>query len=685
MINLRHTVSLFVVACAAAGVSAQTGDVMLQDSIAEIVVTGTGTEHLAGKAPVHTEVITSKDLESYASRGLEDIISGLCSSIDFSSGDMGSNIRLNGLGNDYILIMVDNKRLNGDVGGQNDLSMINPDNIERIEIVRGAASSLYGSDAIAGVINIITKKRREPFSVSNTTRAGAYGEVRQSNVISFNKGNVSSSTSLSVYHTDGWQNTDKEWYHYDLLDGSVTKTVSRSTNYSVAQNLQWKVNRRLTLSADASFYQKWIMRPTGPYQYYRYDYQYRNQSYAAGARYRTGDRSYIDAGVSYDRYNYYYDYTQIETTDDFDDSDPPKRLTYYPGMTILQTSQRKAIAHAKAVMYLGENNVLNAGAEYMWDKLVSPTRLRGNSASVYTLSAYAQDEWTIAPDLVMTAGVRLVHHKEFGQRLTPKVALHYSPGDFSLRATYSSGFKAPTVKELYYDYITVIMSHMKAYYGNRNLAPQTSDYVSFDAGYDNGTVSVSLTGYYNRLRNMIALVEIPTSAEDKLLEVEATMQYKNLTRARTYGADFSIDWKIGYGFAVRAGYSYVDAKAQYADDPSSPDYMKMLPVNATCNHIATCKASWGHEWKNYTLGIDLYGRYQSEKYYIMDGNGRPFQIWRLNTSHTLLKSRKWTLKLNAGVDNIFNYIDDTPFGRNRGTTNPGRTLYASLAINFKNK
>lgn len=71
---------------------------------------------------------------------------------------MGSGIQLNGLGNDYILILVNGKRMNGNIGGQNDLNIINMANIERIEIVKGAASSLYGSHAIAGVINIITKK-----------------------------------------------------------------------------------------------------------------------------------------------------------------------------------------------------------------------------------------------------------------------------------------------------------------------------------------------------------------------------------------------------------------------------------------------------------------------------------------------------------------------------------------------
>lgn len=124
----------------------------------EVVVTGTGTEHYLKDAPVQTEVITGKALDSYQGRSMQDILEGLNASITFNPSDMGSGIQMNGLGNDYILILINGKRINGDTGGQNDLSIINPANIERIEIVKGAASSLYGSDAIAGVINIITKR-----------------------------------------------------------------------------------------------------------------------------------------------------------------------------------------------------------------------------------------------------------------------------------------------------------------------------------------------------------------------------------------------------------------------------------------------------------------------------------------------------------------------------------------------
>ena len=122
----------------------------LQDTIPETVVTATGTLHLLKDVPVQTEVISGRMLENYAGRSLEDILSGLTSAFAFNEDDMGSHMQLGGLGNSYILILIDGKRIHGDVGGENDLSLIDPSNIEKIEIVKGASSALYGSDAING-------------------------------------------------------------------------------------------------------------------------------------------------------------------------------------------------------------------------------------------------------------------------------------------------------------------------------------------------------------------------------------------------------------------------------------------------------------------------------------------------------------------------------------------------------
>ncbi|MDD7743960.1 MAG: TonB-dependent receptor plug domain-containing protein, partial [Prevotella pectinovora] len=92
-----------------------------KEKLQEVVVTGTGTQHLLKDAPVQTEVISRQALKNFAGRSIEDILSQLSSSFDFEQGDMGSQMQMNGLGNSYILILIDGKRIHGDVGGENDL------------------------------------------------------------------------------------------------------------------------------------------------------------------------------------------------------------------------------------------------------------------------------------------------------------------------------------------------------------------------------------------------------------------------------------------------------------------------------------------------------------------------------------------------------------------------------------
>lgn len=647
----------------------------------EVVVTGTGTEHYLKDAPVQTEVITRRALEQFQARSMEELLAWLSPSLTFHDGSMGSHIQLNGLNNDYILILIDGKRMNGDVGGQNDLNLLNPANIERIEIVKGAASSLYGSDAIAGVINIIMKKHHDKTEFTSTSRVGAYGDVRESASLGLTIGKVKSMTGVNFHHTDGWRNTDLQWNQQQLKPGSTMKTVNRSTNYTLTESLDWNVNDRLSLTASGSYYERWVVRPHGPWSYLPNDFYYRNYGFAAGGKYRLGGRNYLTADLSYDRYGYFYDYKLQEVTDYFKDGD---RITYFPGQRIKQSVQRQVLGQVKGVFYIGDRHLLNTGFEYLYNHLESPHHIDGDRASVYTLAAYAQEEWTAADDVVLTAGARGTVHKETGFNLSPKIAVLYNKGDFRLRASYALGYKSPTVKELYYNYTATLGGgSLTAYHGNKDLKAQTSQYASVGAEYAGRKFQASVTAYANFLRNMIELVEINLTAEEKLNEIEKSKMYLNLTQARIWGVDFTFNYQPVQTLTVSGGYSFSDPRAQYPDQGA--DYMKYIPIDATSQHNATLNASWHHTWSRYRLGLAVYGRYQSVRRYVEDNDADAFQTWRINTAHTLLGMKKWTLTLNIGVDNLFNYVDRTPFGRNRATTTPGRTVYASALIKFKNR
>ena len=673
-----------------AEVSAQS-NVAMQDSIPEIVVTGTGTEHYLKDAPVQTEVISRKMLDSYAGATLEDILSGLCASFDFSAGDMGANMQLGGLGNGYILILVDGKKMHGDVGGQNNLGLIDPARIERIEIVKGAASALYGSDAIAGVVNIILKKHRENILIENTSRGGSYGEFRQSNTVQFKVGKFTSSTNFQLKHSDGWQNTtyeDPNRYEYPITN-SINKTVNRYTDWQVAQRFDYQVTKDLSLYADGSFYRKRIYRPCGVPDYKTYDFLYRNSSVATGGKLKLKNSNSIMLDVNYDSHAYYYMYTRETWDKEYDDSGKEISFPYFPGDKGLQSDQSRLLLQLKGIFNLPYFNRLSVGTDTEINWLDAPRRLdEKDQVSDYTTSFYAQDEWTPIELLNITAGGRLTVNQNFGVRITPKVSALYKLGAFNLRATYSEGFKTPTLKELHYRYIRQ-MSIISLNLGNTELDPQTSRYVSGGLEYNGTRFSINVTGYCNWVDNMITLVTIPLSQAPGDLVVTydpaRVRQYQNMDDARTYGVDVNAKWTPVQSLTLTGGYSYLDTEANQYDEEDQ--VMKHVIIDGMAHHRATVSAIWTHAWRrsNYRLGIGVYGRIQSKRYYQDDGNGKAYNLWRLNTRHQFKLGKRWNAEVNAGIDNIFNYYETTYHSLNYGTTTAGRTFYGSLMIQFGQK
>ena len=655
----------------------------------EVVVTGTGTEHLLKDTPVQTEVINNKVLRNFSGQSLEDILSMLATSLDFNGSDMGSGITMNGLGNSYILIMIDGKRMHGDVGGENDLSLIDPNNIEKIEIVKGASSALYGSDAIAGVINIITKKHDEGLLLENTSRVGSYGDLRQHNGIGFKLGKFQSYTNFQLQHSDGWQNTSVE--HTTGKETPITdsrnKTTNRNTNWQIAQKFTYDVNENLQFYTEGSLYWKRIYRPSGHHPHYdvkTYDLEYHNSSVAGGGKLKLNATDYLTLDVDWNRHAYFYNFTDTTLMDGYD---PWGKFThyypYFPKDKMLQSDQQRTMGALKGVFELPLENRLSAGLEYRYDWLRAPMRVVGGKAKDWTAAAYVQDEFNWFRWLNITAGLRLTKNQKFGWKLTPKISGMLSLGDFRLRATWSQGFKTPTPKELEYLYVKD-MNGTYLYLGNEALKPQTSNYYSVGGEYSWKGFTLNVTGYINDVKDMINLVNVPNYMApveyQTQYELKRTKQYKNLETAKTKGIDVSLryaykEWTAG------VGYSYLDTDAEIYDD--NHDKMKKVTIDGMAHHKSNVFLTWGHRFSEvYRLGAGIYGRTSSKRYYQSDGDGKGYQIWRLSTNHDFGKSSTTTYRLEAGIDNIFNYVDRTPHGLHLGTTTPGTTIYASLTVRF---
>ena len=670
-------------------------DILKGDSLQEVVVTGTGTQHLLKDAPVQTEVITGQMLRNFSGNSLADILAGLTSSFAFNEGDMGSQMQMNGLGNSYILILIDGKRIHGDNGGENDLGLIDPHNIEKIEIVKGASSALYGSDAIAGVINIITKRHdTEGFLIENTTRGGSYGELRQHNGLALNFGRLSSYTNFQLQHSDGWQNTQREDPHQTefLITDSRNKTVNRYTNWQVSERLTYSINKDIELYADGSIYRKRIYRPSGHHpgvDVKTYDLRYNNASVSAGGKWKLGGADLITLDVDWNRHAYYYDFTDVTLTDGFHNGQPTSYFPYYPGQSQLQSDQQRTMAHLKGVFTLPADNRLSAGFEWRYDWLKAPNRVKGGKATDNTEALYVQDEYTPLNWLNITAGLRLNRNEQFGWRLTPKVSAMVKAGDdWRIRAAWSQGFKTPTPKELHYRYVRD-MNGTYLFLGNTNLKPQSSNYFSLGIEYNHGGFSATATGYYNQVDDMIALVTIPNSEAPADLYTQylplKTRQYKNLESAKTYGVDVNMRYRINREWTAGISYNYLDTDAKLYN--SEKDILQNVVIDGMAHHKGNCYVTWNHTMKNEnTWGAGVYGRASSKRYYQLNGNGKGYNLWRLTGNYSFSlkhgKQRPLTFNLEAGVDNIFNYIDKTDHGLHLGTTNPGTTVYAAFTIRF---
>ena len=665
-------------------------------TLQEVVVTGTGTKHLLKNAPVQTEVITKQMLSQYGGKSLEDILAGLTASFAFNEGDMGSQMQLNGLGNSYILILVDGKRIHGDVGGENDLGLIDPQNIEKIEIVKGAQSALYGSDAIAGVINIITKKHPEAgLYVDNSTRYGTHNDLRQHNTVAFNINKVGSQTNFQLQRNDGWQNTAEEWAEGMLLTDSRNKTVNKYRNWQIAERLTYQPTKALELYAEGSYYKKNILRPQNgrhpSCDVYTYDLRYNNASASVGGKWNN-----VTLDVDWNKHAYYYDYTAkhydyvfLQGEEYGEQNGEWFSVAMLPGQSKLQSDQQRVMAQLKGIFKLPYENTLNAGAEYRYDYLKAPDRTETGTADDWTGALYVQDEFNHLKWLNVTAGLRLVDNHNFGFRLTPKVSTMVSANDFRFRLGWSQGFKTPTVKELHYRYLHIMGSSMFFNIGNIHLDPQTSNYYSANIEYRGQRFTAAVTGYLNNLDRMIALVnvsesEIPPGVTTAYLgdgstKVQARM-YKNMDDARTSGIDVTLSYRLLPELTLNGAYSYLDTKAHLYDEKE--DRMNTVVIDGTAHHKWSASALYSHVFcPTYKLGVSLSTRGSSERFYQNNGNGKGYQIWRINTTHDLGKSGKLlAYRLELGIDNIFNYVDRTMHPYHLGTNTSGTTVHATLNI-----
>ena len=265
------------------------------------------------------------------------------------------------------------------------------------------------------------------------------------------------------------------------------------------------------------------------------------------------------------------------------------------------------------------------------------------------------------------------------------------PGDFRFRATYSAGFRAPGLDEIYYHYFSVNRGKAQIIFGNRDLEAERSHYVSLNAEYRSSALAVSLTGFLNRINNMVVRQDIPVDdaslarlrqefpemTDDQASKLERYSLYQNSDLGDVKGLQLNISANLFQGFNLSANYVFT-----YARTKSGGEWTVM---ERSIRNAATIIADYHHSWGRYALNVNLNGKLQSKTYYTSYEDAPGFGLWNLNTTHTFQVVRWAVIESSIGIDNLFNRVDRRIDSANRkyALYTPGRMLVIGLKVSFK--
>jgi outer membrane cobalamin receptor len=454
------SVMMLLFAGTAGPAGAQQADVKLN----EVVVTATKTEKDPKDVTQSVTVITAEEIRKSGATNAGEAVRGVVGVTLKDNGPRGANNTVNVRGANYsqVLVLLDGARLNSSQNGGFDLAMlpVSIDDIERIEIVRGPGSPLYGADAVGGVVNIITKKPAGPVSViGGAIGSHGYDSLQLSN--SGRQGSGYYSVTGTRETSDGYrQNSDLDQW---IVNGKVGFDVSKTGSLEVAANY---LSREIGVPGTIQFASPFARQ------------QDRNQLFGANYRQRFGKQ--VDMLISA---------SEAREHQRYKNPDPAFSIE-----SLHETTSRRG--EGKLSWLAGPWSLVTLGYEVRKDDIDSTT------SGVHSATAdawYVQDEISLGDALIVVVGDRHDEHSVFGGQHSPRASARYRFAGTGtiLRGSAGKSFRAPTFNDLYYN--------DGFFSGNPNLRPETAK--EYEAGIEQplgAGNSMKVTGFERKVKDLIS-------------------------------------------------------------------------------------------------------------------------------------------------------------------------------------
>lgn len=677
----------------------------------EVVVTATRSERQMGALPMPVTLISKKQIQASGSLRLNDILqeqTGL-----FIVNDHGNGVQLQGFNPDYTLILIDGEPLIGRTAGTLELSRVSVGNIKQIEIVKGPSSSLYGSEALAGVINIITDSPKG-IRGSLSARYGANATTDITSDVSLKTQKISLYLFGNRYQSAG----------YDFSPETFGQTISPFNNYTLQSKIGYEFSKKLKLNLSGRYFE-----------------EVQNSGFLVDNRKVSGDGVVKDFNFTpsltwktTDRWkNTFRYYTSSYQTNailsyEKDGSSPDAKV--YDESFFKQTFQRP---EWQSDFTINQKNLITLGMGQVAET-VEATRYEGkkNMANRYI---FAQYEYFPTAKLQFIGGGRFDAHNVYRSQFSPKISAQYELNEqWAIRASGGVGYKAPDFRQLYLNFTNAVAGY--SVFGSNEVQNEVeklqkagqitgvlTDLSQFGTIRPESSVAFNIgTKFQNRTKNMRWSVNAFRNNVKDLIETQVVaaksngqnvFSYLNLNQVFTQGieTDASRQFKVGSGqFSLNVGYQYLEAKDQAILDKIKEGKLFGRDTETLATKRLT-KADYGGLFSRskHSANVKLFyeiptgGEPQSKvstslraiyrsRYGFGDSNGnlildadneyvKGFVTLNFAAMKTFgRRSDRNVFTLQTGIDNLLNYRNKLQI-----PNLAGRLWYVSARINFEKK
>lgn len=657
----------------------------------EVVVTATHTPKALKDVPVVTRLIPLADLKKADATNVQDLLTQELPGLEFGFAmSQETSLNMSGFGGNAVLFLVDGERLAGETMDNTDYNRLNLDDVGRIEIVKGASSALYGSNAVGGVINILTRESTERWTANVNSRYCSMGDEWRNGVrFSFNLGKWNSQTSFQQTKIDPIKlssgPTSEEKAIAALLgktveeDKSNVKKLYGQESFNIKERLKFSPSESLKFIARGSYFYRESQRET-------YNYHFNGYSGGLKTLYDWKNGGNIEVSYAYDQYD---------------------KANYTPEGIRTHDHDYRNAQHTVHALYNNAfgKNVLTVGTDLLHDYLNTYQFLDNASHEQNNIDAYAQFDYNPTKRFNVVGSVRYDHFSASDkQAVTARLATVYKFDKFTLRANYANGFRAPSLKEMYMHFDMGNMGYMII--GNPDVEPEKSNNFNLavehnnkvtDAGILNGQYNLTLMGYCNIFDKRITNVgrywvvddsyreggyqvlydddRIREEGEGYVFTADDGTEYKALTSSlywnedgvQVWGLDFSSQYRLDMGLGFRYNYSFLHESGNVIDSQFTQPR----------SHTMTWRTDYDHTFtKNYAISVVLSGRHLGKPQSGRKDVDQGYTLWKLMLQQHIHKG----VHLNFAVDNLFNYKPKAYYYCSPMTTGSNFSVGLSLDI-----